>query len=151
MTIFYKAIYNDGTFFNYSEDNEETKDYYKIDRTKLIAFELWNNNETLIHRVNIEPGQRLINRRRVSIKFGMDLMKKAAEIKDPREQQKFLRRCIEEGKALTFAVYVTGYQETINGINHQNLLAIYEDGHTEQFSKWRDAPLDKIPLLEIEQ
>ena len=152
MTIFLKAIYNDGTFFKYSEDNEGSEDYYKIDRIKLIAFELWLDDKSLVHRVNIEPNQRLIYRRRVAIKMGMDIMKKVLEYSDdPREQQNYIRKLALEGKIPTIVVYVTGYQETIKGVNSQSLVAIYEDGHTEQFSKWKEAPLDNIPLIELEK
>ena len=152
MTIFLKAIYNDGTFFKYSEDNISTKDYYKIDRTKLIAFELWLEDKTLIHRVDIELGQRLIYRRRSALKLGMDILRKALEFSsDPREQQNYIRKLAAEGKIPTNVVYVVGFQETINHHNFQSLTAIYEDGHTRQFSKWKEAPLDNIPLIELEK
>src|SRR3990172_2911462 len=132
MTIFLKAIYNDGTFFKYSEDNISTKDYYKIDRTKLIAFELWLEDKTLIHRVDIELGQRLIYRRRSALKLGMDILRKALEFSsDPREQQNYIRKLAAEGKIPTNVVYVVGFQETINHHNFQSLTAIYEDGHTK--------------------
>lgn len=142
MTIFYNAIYSDGTHFTFSEDSQNSKDYAKIDRTKLIAFEIYNDTK-LLHKLHLEPNQRLIVRRRYLIQWGRRVNPDWKEGDDPE------KRMI--GFHNEFPVYLVGYQETIKGENRQSILIIHPDGHTEAISKWKNAPLDAVNLTEDEK
>jgi hypothetical protein len=118
MTMVYKAIYSDGTNFSYSEDEQGTKPYYKIDHTKLIAFELYWDGK-MIHRLNLEPQQRLIYTRRTQGKLASN------------EKHVF---------------YIVGFQENIRGENRQAITIIHEDGHTELISRWKNEPYGEVTM-----
>jgi len=142
MTIFYKSIYNDGTSFTYSEDDKGTNDYKKIDRSKLIAFELYNDTK-LLHVLHLDPGQRLICRRRVLKKWGRKHNPNWKE-GDPENERM-------EGFQYVIILYLVGYQEKIKGENRQAITIIHQDGHTELMGKWKDAPYNPVNLIEEEQ
>jgi len=116
MVMVYKAIYRDGTDFSYSEDEVGTNAFYKIDQSKLDIFELaWDGK--IIHRLHMEPGQRLILARRTYGRLvGGDI----------------------------HVIYLVGYQENINGENRQAITIIHEDGHTELISKWKNEPFGPV-------
>ena len=128
MTMFYRANYSDGTHFTFSEDSEGKDDYKKIDRSKLVSFELYNDTKPM-HTLHLEPGQRLIVRRRVLKQFGT-----------------------KGGVAFEnlIILYLVGYQETIRGENRQNILVFYPDGHTESISQWKEEPLS-CPSLQPQE
>lgn len=124
----FKAIYSDGTEYQWDEDVPNGNGYGKIDRSKMVKFELNDKKTGLVHRLHLEPGQRLIARRRTV----------ANQDGSPRE-----------------IIYIVGYQETIetvNGLlNRQAVMAIFgSDGHTELIGSWKNAPLDAINLMDIE-
>lgn len=134
LTVFYKAIYNDGTSFSFSEDSVGTNDYQKIDRTKLTSFEVYQDTR-LLHILHLEPGQQLIVRRRVREvhkKRRNPLWKEGDDIKNA---------MISTVEQLVF--YMIGYQENVKGENKQSILLIYPDGHTEMISRWKEEPYSK--------
>lgn len=119
----FRANYNDDTFYEWDEDTPTENAYLKIDRSKLKNIELSYVGK-LVHRCHLERGQRLILRRRVEMNI-------RGQIKHE--------------------VYLVGYQETIAGQNRQAITAIFDDGHTELIGSWKNAPLDAVNLLEVEQ
>lgn len=137
MTVFYKAIYNDGTSFSFSEDSVGTNDYQKIDRTKLTSFEIYNDTK-LLHILHLEPKQQLIVRRRVR-----EILKKR---KNPnwKEGDDIKNAMIATQEQIVF--YMVGFQENVKGENKQSILLIYQDGHTEMISRWKEEPYSKPNL-----
>jgi|SRR6266849_1935481 len=110
MVFLWKAIYNDNTFYE-SSDTPGAKDYDKIDRSKLSAFEIFDSDtKKLIYRLVLEPGQRLIYRKR--------------GWQDFYTSEKLLE------------IYMVGWQQTVNGRNIQSISHIFPDGHVEQSGKW---------------
>lgn len=102
-SVMWKAIYDDGIELpQYNEDGSENK-YTDIDRTKLIKFILFqdNNPKVVIH---LDKNKRLIYRRRVAMNFLSEI---------------------------TEVVYFAGWQEKKNGINIQSICFLFEDGHIE--------------------
>lgn len=146
MTFFYKSIYNDKTSFIFSEDDAGDGSYHKIDRTKLIIEEVYQDSK-LLHRLHLEKGQRLILRKRVTVPNFLTYNDKLQDL-DLNEEIK--QNGGEIPKKMLIPVVLIGYQETINGENHQAITAIFPDGHTEQYSKWKDAPMNEIPLIQSE-
>lgn len=111
MQIFWKAIYNDGTYLVSSEE-PGSNHYGKIDRSKLIAFDILDKEtEKLIFRLVLEPEQRLIYRKRN------------------------YQDVISGGEKL-MEIIMVGWQQTINGKNIQSISHIFDDGHVEQAGNW---------------
>lgn len=128
----FSAIYNDQTSFSWDEDTANENAYPKIDRAKLLAFEVHDPKralespprQILIHRLHLEPGQRLIVRRRVMQGIMSDAIK---------------------------WIYLVGYQEIIAGQNRQAITVIFQDGHTELIGSWKDVPFHSPKLMEAER
>jgi len=99
----WKAIYNDGTYLSqYNEDDSENK-YSLIDRSKLTTFILYNNTIPVIV-LHLDQNKRLIYRKRIALRVGSGIKE---------------------------VVYIVGWQETKEGVNFQNILFLFEDGHIE--------------------
>jgi hypothetical protein len=110
MQLNWKAHYKDGTSLICSE-LPGGKDYYKIDRTKLIGFELFDKETNKsVFRMPIEDGKRLIYRKRVHQNFHTNQIVKI--------------------------VYLVGWQKTVNGKNVQSIVHIFEDGSMDLRDKW---------------
>ncbi len=135
-SIYWKAVYNDGKELSqYEEDGKENK-YPDIDRSKLSAFEIRKAGiiqpkavpDQLLFKMYLEPGRRLIYRRRVleKYKFGGG----ARDIK-----AKPIGRSI---------IYLVGWQATIGGRSVQDIAYVFEDGHVELSGIWREAPYNAI-------
>lgn len=108
--FYWRAVYNDGSFLNQYNDDGTNNKYPDIDRVKLEFFELWNG-EKLLFRLHLEEGRRLIYRRRVGVAMGV---------------------------GVTRVIYLVGWQQTINGVNVQDIAYIFSDGHVELAGKWED-------------
>lgn len=110
--LLWRAIYNDETWLNQVEADHENK-YTDIDRNKLIAFELWSPDYLKpVAKINLEPGQRLIYRRRVR---GHVLSPENIEV-----------------------MYLVGWQQTVQGQNVQSILCIHKDGSIEVIGQWSE-------------
>lgn len=150
MTIFYTAIYSDGTKFSFSEDDAGKGDYKQIDRTKLKSFEVYNDTK-MIHRLHLEPGQRLIARRRVMKKITPDIRRILMQIESPSLQMKKIKELEELGLIPTIPIYMIGYQETVQGQNRQAITIIHQDGSTELISAWKEEPFGAFELMQEEK
>jgi hypothetical protein len=104
------ANYNDGGHISNSEIFGAKSKYTDIDRSKLKSFELYLDGKLII-TLHLEPGQRLIYRRRAT----KNIM----------------------GNENT-AVHLVGWQKTINGSNVQSIAYIFEDGHIELAGQWNN-------------
>ncbi len=106
----WQAQYNDGSGLSqFEEDGKENK-YADIDRNRIDSFALYLDDGRLAFRLWLDPGQRLIYRRRVEISTGCD----------------------------PFAVYLCGWQRTIAGENVQSVAYVTECGEVHLAGKWRD-------------
>lgn len=105
----WKAIYSDDTHLDQFNDDGTANNYADIDRNKLSAFDIINNDKLILH-VNLNDKKRLIYRRRV-------------------------RQKLSTGAQTV--VYLVGYQQTIGGKNVQVVNHIYEDGHIEQHDTYK--------------
>ena len=133
-SIYWKAVYKDGTSLTqFEEDGKENK-YPDINRSKLVAFEIRkagieDKPDKLLFKLFLDPGRRLIYRRRLldKMKFG-------------KANPEFVSREI---------IYLVGWQATIGGRNVQDIAYVFEDGHVELSGMWREAPYDVIgkPIL----
>jgi len=128
-SIYWKAIYKDGTSLCQFEENGTENKYPDIDRYKLTAFEIrkaavGEQPDRLLFKMFIEPGRRLIYRRRVleRMRFG-------------KAEPELVKREI---------VYLVGWQATIGGRNVQDIAYVFPDGHVELAGKWREAPYNAI-------
>jgi len=137
MTLFFKAIYKDHSSFIFSLENVGGNDYSKIDRTKLIRMEVYDDAKPL-HVLHIEEGQRLILRTRVLTTLNKRQIMESEESEIALESFKQQR------------LIIIGYQETIQGQNRQAITIIFPDGHTEMISQWKEAPLNAVQLTESE-
>jgi hypothetical protein len=109
-SIKWKAVYENGTELpRFNEDGSENK-YTDINRAKLEFFEIYKGDRLLL-RLHLEEGRRLIYRRRVSKK-------------------------VSTGEE--HAVYLVGWQQTVNGKNVQDIAYIFEDEHIELGGKWKE-------------
>lgn len=103
------ARYNDGTeLTQFNADGSEHR-YTDIDRSKLVSFALYDADGGKILEVHLEPGQRLIYRRRVETRDGTPLK----------------------------VVYIVGWQQTIAGQNVQSICYVFPD-HVEVAGRWRN-------------
>lgn len=120
----FKAIYNDETYFGWDEDVPGQNAFNRIDHERLKVFEIYEGDK-LFHRLHLEPGRKLI----------------------------YARRTIQNtARGILDVIYLAGYHENTTGENIQFVLALFSDGHTELFGKWRDAPLHEInhPKTKVE-
>lgn len=108
MKFRFRAHYNDGSTLT-EDPTKEFANYSNINRHKLVMFELFNieNNQPVL-KIKIDPGQRLIWRRRKAIEPGGDEK----------------------------TVHIVGKQQTINGKNYQGIALLYDDGTSEFFDKF---------------
>jgi hypothetical protein len=134
------AVYSDGSRFpQYNEDGSDNR-YQDIDRERLVIFEFWkttyekvldgsgnpkfNATRRLLIACDLSTGARLIYRRRVEQVCG--------------------------GNSL--AVYLIGWQRTIEGKNSQSVVCIPEYSDTMVFiDGWRDGsrwlyPIEELPF-----
>ena len=141
-SIYWKAVYKDGTSLTQFEEGIEKK-YPDIDRSKLVAFEIRkaavnNNPDKLFFRLHLDPGRRLIYRRRVKDNY---------KIGGTPGNPKLVPYWQE-------VVYLVGWQATIEGRNVQDIAYIFSDGHVELAGMWRtDNAIMNKPgnLLGVEQ
>ena len=109
--ISWRAVYHDGSLLNQHRGDDTENSYLDIDRARLAAFSLMRD-ETPIVTIHLEPGQRLIYRRRCFLRCG-------------------------EPEPIVF--YLVGWQRTINGENVQSISVVAEDsGEVNVIGKWRD-------------
>jgi hypothetical protein len=105
----WEARYNDETTLpQYNDDGSENR-YADIDRARLASFALLADNLTVIE-VHLDPGARLIFRRRVAQAPGGE----------------------------TTCVHLVGWQRTIAGQNVQSILYVMPDGDIHMAGAWRD-------------
>lgn len=118
------AIYNDGTTY---PDRDEARlmrqQYREIDREKLAAFEVWEDDK-LILALNLEGNKRLIYRQRVQL---------------------------IPGKGET-RIWLVGWQETKNGVNFQSIAYIFPNGEILLSGDWNNtiALFQKPQILDFE-
>lgn len=127
-SIYWKAVYKDGTNLCQFGENEENK-YPDIDRSKLAVFEIRKagaeGQDRLLFKLFLEPGRRLIYRRRVLQRY------------------KFGKSQTPEPKG-TEVIYLVGWQANIGGRSVQDIAYVFEDGHVELAGQWKQAPYDAI-------
>jgi len=120
MSLTWRAIYTDGSFLDqYNADGTENK-YTSIDRTRLSKFLLLRETKP-VFVLHLRPGQRLIHRRRVSIRLG--------------------------ARAGRETVWIVGFQENRNGVNIQSIAFVFEDGHVELMDRFREDHVLYYPVI----
>jgi hypothetical protein len=104
------ALYSDGSgLCQYNGDGSENK-YADIDRARLTNFALFTDDHRKVVEIHLEPGQRLIYRRRVE---------------HPPGKPKIV-------------VYMVGWQQTIAGQNVQSIAYVFPDGRIEIAGQFRE-------------
>ncbi len=104
------ARYNDGEILEqYKPDGNENR-YADIDRSKLVSFVLLDDEDNHVFELHLDPGQRLIYRRRVR------------------------QACGEP----PFVVYMVGWQMTVAGKNVQSIVYISEDKEIHMAGAWKE-------------
>lgn len=93
------ATYTDGTTLGQYNDSGEVSSE-QIDRSRLATFALISEDASRILQLHLEPGQRLIYRRRVEQSVG--------------------------GSPVT--CYLFGWQQTIHGQNVQSIWYVFDEG-----------------------
>jgi len=123
--IYWKAVYKDGrNLSQFNADGTENK-YPDIDRNNLLFFELLKG-DSLIFRLHLEAGRRLIVRKRV-----------IGKVFDPKSLK---------------AVWMIGWQWNANGRNVQDIAWVFEDGHVELTGQFKECPFNEPEhLLECEK
>ena len=128
------AYYTDNTWLRQYDDYGAEHKYTDIDRRRLASFALYDGgvdpNDKMkavppgisvgapyipatrkVLHLHLEPGQRLIYRRRVEMKVGAPA---------------------------PVVVYMVGWQQTIDSENVQSIAYAFEDGTIELAGRWRD-------------
>jgi hypothetical protein len=105
----WKAVYTDGTHLDQIEESGDKNEYKDIDRDKLQAFELWDEDKRVIS-LRFSKGQRLIWRRRTIMSPG----------------------------GIVQQFHIIGKQQTVNGKNYQGIIAVFEDGRVEVAGKFEE-------------
>jgi hypothetical protein len=99
---FWKAVYSNGKpLTQFNSDGSENK-YVDIDRTKIIQFILYRNDEPAVV-IHLDPNKKLIYR---------------------------MRRA-QNNKGCDEVVFLAGWQERNNGTNTQMIMFLFEDNHIE--------------------
>ena len=136
------ALYNDNTSFSWKDSSSGQENYKKIDRSKLIGMEVVKDGK-LIHRMWIEPKQRLILREKV-----MKRIKKS-------EYQKYAGRRWQEIPESAFTnerMIMIGHQETITPTRTvKSITLLFESGHSEHISEWKAEPAGEFELMQEEK
>jgi hypothetical protein len=118
MFYTWRATYKDGTVFDASKDHDLSVD--RLDRKQLEQFGLVNQSGKSLMTLHLDPGQRLIYRRRVSRPDG----------------------------AKDSVCHLLGWQQTVGGQNVQSILYVFEDGRIEMAGRFReDHPWFYAPKL----
>jgi len=113
--VYWRAVYKDGTVLLQTTKEGKKNKYADIDRDKLKYFDLLDGNK-LLFRLHLEPGRRLICRRR-TIGDVFDASKKRV-------------------------VWLIGWQWTVNGRNVQDIAWVYENGVVELTGRFKECPYD---------
>ncbi len=108
MSYAWRATYKDGSVFDASKDHDLSVD--RLDRKQLGQFELVNGTGRSLMTLHLDPGQRLIYRRRVTMAQG--------------------------GKPSI--CHLLGWQQTFGGQNVQSILYVFEDGRIEMAGKFKE-------------
>jgi hypothetical protein len=123
--IYWRAVYKDGTELSqFKEDGSENK-YPDIDRGKLAFFEI-HSTDSVLFRLHLEPGRRLIVRKRI-----------IGNLFNPTDKK---------------VVWMVGWQWNENGRNLQDIAWVFEDGHVELTGRFKECPFNgPEKLLECEK
>lgn len=110
----WKANYVDGTFF-ISEGKPGSGDYNKIDRQKLQSFEMIDDNNKTIYKLNLGTNEKVVCRRRTWQDF-------------------------HSGEILGY-VWMVGLRKRIKVFYFwhkiiENISYVFSDGHIESASEW---------------
>lgn len=101
MQIRWAACYAGGEVINQIQPDGTETSYDKLDHARIAAFSLWDfDSRRPILTLHLEPGQRLIYRRRVEMKTG---------------QEKPVEVC-----------YLAGWRRTVNGECIQSIAYVFE-------------------------
>lgn len=119
------AQYNDGSSLPQFNPDGSENNYADIDRQRLAAFSIVKDNAPAIV-VHLDPGQRLIYRRRVA----------------------------KHGNGQETVVLLVGWQATVNGRNVQSIAYVYPDASIHMAGEWRDDhpwfyPIQTVPCEEM--
>jgi hypothetical protein len=115
------AHYDTEIFPQFNEDGTENK-YADIDRNRLTAFSLVRDGN-IIARIHLSPDKRLIYRRRVEKRPGLEDVR----------------------------LSLAGWQKTVNGENIQSIVCVFDHMSTvEVIDGWRDGWFDKPEFLDFE-
>jgi hypothetical protein len=110
MPYTWRATYKDGTVLDASKDRDLTVD--GLDRKQLERFELVSQAGASLMTLHLDPGQRLIYRRRVML---------------------------AQGAGKPSACHLIGWQQTVGGENVQSILYVFEDdGRVEMAGRFRE-------------
>jgi hypothetical protein len=106
----WEARYNDGSALpQYNDDGSENR-YADIDRGRLVNFAILRSDGHPVLTLHLDPGQRLIFRRRVEMRPG----------------------------APPFVIYLVGWQMTVQGQNVQSIAYLAESGELHLAGAWRE-------------
>lgn len=114
------ADYGNTSLPQYNEDGTENK-YSDIDRQSLKRFILIDEDKVVRFVLHVDPGKRLIYRRRTAI----DVMSRVKN-----------------------TVYIIGYQENIQGYNKQAINFYFEEsGHIETMDRFKEGTEWFYPVI----
>ncbi len=125
MGYIWKATYKDGSTFSQYDENSREYSYEQIDKSRLESFTLYKEDGATVITLHIDPGQRLIYRRRVEMSPGL---------------------------STTLICHLVGWQENINGRNVQSIAYCFEDGRIELAGQFRNNhPWFYAPIIHPEE
>lgn len=116
----WKAVYANGGFLSQFNEDETENKYPDIDRSKLIAFEIYKHKK-LLFRMDLEKDMKLVCRRRT-------------------------KKDILTNKIIGF-VYIVGWHRKVNGKSEKKIAFVHDDGHVEfkldweESNKWHSSPI----------
>lgn len=129
MAFTWAAVYQDGEIFHqFNPEDGSERSSERIDRKRLSSLVLYGHDAKVLFVQNLDPGHRLIYRRRMEAMPGDEVL----------------------------TVHLIGWQKTVGGENVQHITYAYEkDNRIIMAGRWQDDhrwhyPIVPVPVEDIE-
>ncbi len=124
-TAKWRAVYNDGTFlYELDPSGGKPNSFGDIDFDRIVAFEIVNEKDIAVCRVNLGNGKRLIFTRRNQMVTGQ-LFNTEGGGRVPIPMKHHSR------------IIILGWQKTVNGVNTKAIFYLLADGRIEMDDEWK--------------
>lgn len=127
-TVKWRAVYNDESYLDEVEPNGIEHAFKEIDFTKLVSFQLINQQNIAICQVKLGEGKRLIFARRNLMTTGArTIMQGDVKVSVPADAHR--------------VIIILGWQKTVNEVNSKAIFYLLPDGRIEMDDEWHEDSL----------